>query len=241
MKRLKPFFSYFGSKWRLSPRYPDPIHSKIIEPFAGSACYSLLHFNKEIILYDVYDKIVQLWNYLINVSENEINHLPILNAGEEIPNHLCEEQKILIGFWVSKARTSPGKRYTKYTSSRGETSEYLGYWSAGIRHRISMQLKHIRHWRVKHSDYNSIDDYQCTWFIDPPYQVGGEHYKHNQIDYSDLSTWCLNRKGQIIVCENNNADWLPFVPFYTTKGLRKNTNEVFYHQCDYTNLFMEIL
>lgn len=241
MKRLKPFFSYFGSKWRLSPKYPDPIHSKIIEPFAGSACYSLLHFNKEIILYDVYDKIVQLWNYLINVSEKEINKLPLLCAGEEIPNYLTEEQKILIGFWVSKATTRPQHKQSNYKCESGKSLSDYGFWSNRIRTRISSQLKYIRHWKVKHSNYNLIDDQQCTWFIDPPYQIGGEHYKHNQIDYSDLSTWCKNRKGQIIVCENNDADWLPFVPFYTTKGLRKNTSEVFYHQCDYTNLFMEIL
>ena len=41
MKRLKPMFSYYGAKFRLSPKYPSPIESTIIEPFAGSACYGL--------------------------------------------------------------------------------------------------------------------------------------------------------------------------------------------------------
>ena len=49
-----------------------------------------------------------------------------------------------------------------------------------------------------------------TWFIDPPYTVGGFWYKFSQIDYQHLSTWCRERKGLSIVCENNKADWLPF-------------------------------
>lgn len=40
---LHPFFPYYGSKWSLGPLYPAPRHDRIIEPFAGSACYSLHH------------------------------------------------------------------------------------------------------------------------------------------------------------------------------------------------------
>ena len=237
MPRLKPFFSYYGSKWRLSVKYPTPVFDTIIEPFAGSACYSLLHHYKNVILYDAYDVIVQLWKYLISVSETEINQLPLLTAGQEIPHTLCEEQKILLGFWVSKAKTSPGKRYTKYTSSRGESSQYLGYWSASIRHRISTQLKHIRHWKIEHKSYSDVDNKLSSWFVDPPYQKGGEYYIHNTIDYSHLSDWCLNRHGQVIVCENGQADWLPFEPLHQHKGLVKTTKEIYYHKCDYGYLF----
>ena len=139
MPRLKPFFSYYGSKWRLSVKYPIPIFQTVIEPFAGSACYSLLHYEKNVILYDAYETIVQL--DLINVKEKEIYQLPLLNSGEPIPNSLCEEQKILMGFWCSKATTRPGKTFSKYTGPGGESSQYLGLWSKKIRHRIASQLK----------------------------------------------------------------------------------------------------
>jgi hypothetical protein len=38
---LEPMFTYLGGKWRLAPKYPPPIHDTIIEPFCGSAGYSL--------------------------------------------------------------------------------------------------------------------------------------------------------------------------------------------------------
>ncbi len=34
---MMPFFTYFGGKWRGAKHYPEPKHSHIIEPFAGSA------------------------------------------------------------------------------------------------------------------------------------------------------------------------------------------------------------
>jgi site-specific DNA-adenine methylase len=36
-------FSYYGSKSKIVKYYPCPAHDKIIEPFAGSARYSLLN------------------------------------------------------------------------------------------------------------------------------------------------------------------------------------------------------
>ena len=35
--KLKPFFTYYGGKYRAAPKYPEPVHGSIVEPFAGSA------------------------------------------------------------------------------------------------------------------------------------------------------------------------------------------------------------
>lgn len=48
--RLRPFFSYFGGKWRDTPRLPAPKHPTIIEPFAGSAGYALRHYTRDVVL-----------------------------------------------------------------------------------------------------------------------------------------------------------------------------------------------
>ena len=56
---LKPFFSYFGSKYQVTKHYPIPKHNILIEPFAGSACYALHYPHKKVKLYDKYDAI--LW------------------------------------------------------------------------------------------------------------------------------------------------------------------------------------
>ena len=38
---LKPFWRYYGGKYRAAPAYPPPRLGTIVEPFAGSAGYSL--------------------------------------------------------------------------------------------------------------------------------------------------------------------------------------------------------
>jgi hypothetical protein len=43
------------------------------------------------------------------------------------------------------------------------------------------------------------------------------------LDYEVLASWCKGRKGQIIVCENDTAEWLPFKPLCTTSGQRKES------------------
>ena len=39
-------FSYYGSKSKIIKKYPKPIYNDIIEPFAGSSCYSI-EFGKD--------------------------------------------------------------------------------------------------------------------------------------------------------------------------------------------------
>jgi len=48
----------------------------------------------------------------------------------------------------------------------------------------------------------------------------GYRYKHNSksIDYNHLSQWCKDREGQVIVCESNDASWLPFRTLYNNIG-----------------------
>lgn len=233
--RLDPMFSYYGSKWRLSPRYPAPKYSTIIEPFAGSACYSLfwgcedstqisLVQPVQVRLYDKNEKICRLWRYLINATESEILDLPLLQPDQKIPKDLPDGAKYLIGFWCSKAATSPQK---KMAATRRTD---LGHWSKSIRQRIASQLKHIRHWTIEQKCYTKIPNQEATWFIDPPYVQGGHRYTHSAIDYKLLGEWCRSRRGQVVVCENGTADWLPFEFLHKTKGARRDTNEVFYTQ-----------
>jgi site-specific DNA-adenine methylase len=44
---LRPFFPYYGSKWRAARAYPPPLHRQIVEPFAGSAGYALRYRSRE--------------------------------------------------------------------------------------------------------------------------------------------------------------------------------------------------
>ena len=69
---MKPFFTYYGGKYRAAPKYPAPRHETIVEPFAGSAGYSVRHFARDVRLYDVDPIIVGVWSYLTRTPADEI-------------------------------------------------------------------------------------------------------------------------------------------------------------------------
>ena len=49
----KPMFNFFGSKWNLAQYYGPPRRDMVIEPFAGSACYSLYWNCRNVLLADI--------------------------------------------------------------------------------------------------------------------------------------------------------------------------------------------
>jgi hypothetical protein len=151
----------------------------------------------------------------------------------------CQEAKWLVGIWINPGCASPCRVRSKRSLGHLVTSPGAT-WSKRTRFRIASQLKHIRHWKVYNKSYEGIKfSGDATWFVDPPYNnKAGSHYRHSDIDYRHLGKWSLERQGQIIVCENEGADWLPFMSFKTVKGsTNKNkdsqySKEVIYHRCD---------
>ena len=81
-------------------------------------------------------------------------------------------------------------------------------------------MDRIKHWKVFNESYLFAKNLEATWFIDPPYQRSGVHYRcgAKDIDFSELATWCRLRLGQVLVCEQAGADWLPFQPFLVAQG-----------------------
>jgi D12 class N6 adenine-specific DNA methyltransferase len=201
---LHPFFSYFGSKYKLARLYSSPVHNTIVEPFAGSAGYSLLYSDKKVMLYDTYKPVVALWNYLIKVKVSEVLGLPVRAFTKDDPISECKiptEARTLIGFWSSESQT--------YASNYVQSKSRGGNWSERKRAMIAGQLQYIRHWTAELKSYKDVDNMRATWHIDPPYQQAGKRYRHNAIDYKFLSKWCKERRGQVMVCEQGGAKWLP--------------------------------
>ena len=223
---LHPFFSYFGSKFRLAKCYPKPQCDEIIEPFAGSAGYALLYPEKQVSLYEAYYPIVELWDWLIKVSEQEILALPLGPFDKDHPVESevsCIPARTLMGFWLTESQTN-ASRYP-LSKSRG------GNWSARKRQMIASQLKYIRHWKVQHLSFEAIVNVKATWFIDPPYEEAGSRYRFNKIDYSALAQWCKERNGQVIVCEQDNAAWLPFEHLrFGRNASNKDYKELVWHR-----------
>lgn len=242
-KRLPRMMMYFGSKCRMAAKYPEPLHDKIIEPFAGGAGYSLLHYRRKVKLYEKSPQVVAVWKFMIESGPEDILALPIVEPGEVVSDMgLPMGAEYLIRSWLDI--------YTGGTTARDKRLNWslktwpdvpVNFWGKKCRQRIADHVQYLDHWECEHvDDYSEIPNQEATWFIDPPYQDQGKHYKYasKDIDFDALGEWCKSRDGQVIVCENDGADWLPFVRHCEQAGVsytdkkRKRSVEVIYTQGD---------
>jgi len=218
-------WSYYGTKLKHAPNYPKPHFDMIVEPFCGAAQYSLHENNwkKDVYLLDKYPIIIAVWEYLISATPKDILGLPDLQPGDSLNNYtqLSDSEKWLMGFCINPASSSPKKKVMERSR-----------WSKD-RVRISENIHKIKHWKVKTGSYEDMKNPKATWYIDPPYEVGGKYYNksNKDIDYNHLSAWCKSRKGQVIVCENTKATWMNFEPLIDLQGqLHKTTEAIWYRE-----------
>lgn len=222
---LKPFFPFYGSKWRDARRYPAPCNGVVCEPFAGSAGYATYFSPRAVTLLDVDPIIVGVWSYLTRVTPAEVLALPDLAVGESVDTlRVPQEAKWLIGFWLNRGSAQPKKSRTAF-STRTERSQLV--WSERARVRIAAQVESIRHWKVSQGSYETAPrDPETTWFVDPPYVDKGRYYRCRLVDYAAIGAWCRELPGAVIVCEQAGATWLPFGPLATIKSTRGTSAEV---------------
>jgi hypothetical protein len=222
---LKPLFPFYGSKWRCAKRYPPPVPGMpVIEPFAGSAGYSHYWEPASVSLYDLDPIIVGVWSYLISVSAEEVLRLPDLMPGQSVDEFaLPQEAKWLIGFWINRGSSSPKKRMTKFSGIK-TASQLL--WGQAARERIASQVDRIRHWTITHGSYDTVEPVAATWFVDPPYTSKGKYYRVNNVNHASLGVWCQGLAGNVIVCEQSGAGWLPFQPIGAVKSTKGHSDEV---------------
>jgi len=223
-------FSYYGSKSKVVDYYPPPKHKRIIEPFAGSARYSLKYWQNDVLLMDKYPLVIEVWNYLKNASEQDILKLPRLNTGQTIDDFkLSDIERKFMGFMVSDGTT--GRRRTASYFAVKRMDKKFSF--------IIKNLHKIKHWEIRLGSYENLINEEATWFVDPPYQFGGHEYKmsNKDINFKELAEWCESRNGQVIVCENTKADWLPFKPMKEMQGTMFKTTEAIWsnHKTNYDN------
>lgn len=225
-------FSYYGSKSKIVDYYPPPKYGKIIEPFAGSARYSLKYFDRDVMLFDKYEIVVNVWKWLQQCSKQDILGLPKMKSGDNVHDFdISEVEKQFIGFLICRGMESP----------RENVSSFVGDITDALKN-ISEQVERIKHWEIKLGCYKDIENIEATWFIDPPYQFGGEHYVESSknLNFIELGEWCKSRNGQIIVCENTKATWMPFKPMKDMTGSQHKTVEAIWsnHVTNYDNVQM---
>lgn len=117
-KTLRPFFGFYGGKWLHALKYPSPTYHTIIEPFAGSAGYSLRYPDREIILCELDPCVFGVWSYLLRATPEEILALPDVPLDGTVDDlDIPQEARWLIGFWLNKGSQRPCRRPSSWMRS----------------------------------------------------------------------------------------------------------------------------
>lgn len=215
-------FYYYGRKKQIVRHYPTPNYDVIIEPFAGAAAYSVHHNSqvKRVILIEKDEKVANIWKWLIHeATMQDIQSLPDLQAGERSTEFLhIIHAATKMAFAFKKIKVTP------VLARNWEISKRV----------FAKHLNEIKHWEIICGDFTAAPDIEATWFIDPPYRGEsglGYRYSSAMIDYAYLAKWSISRKGEIICCEGEGADYLPFVPLLELKGVAgKTSKEMIYYR-----------
>ncbi len=204
-------FSYYGAKTKIVNYYPAPTKEIIIEPFAGSARYSLKYFERDVILYEIDEKVYRIWKYLQSATEKDILNLPDAKPGMDLRNikSLSLEEKWLMGFQGNRGAARPNNIMSIRST-----------WDKD-RERISKDIHKIKHWNIIQKDALTmpISD-NMTYFIDPPYTVQSHGYTHKNVDFNALRE-IIKRLNEVIVCGNEGDTWLDFLPLKNMRGTNK--------------------
>lgn len=222
-------FGYFGAKHGMARFYPPPRYDTVIEPFAGAAGYACYWARqglvKHAILIDKNPKVIALWRRLQTMTEADLFAIPYPIKGARTIEPLVAAASGQQGMAVLSGK------------SRQITDRMVNSWP-NLRKRLVACLPLITSWDIVQGDYADAPSGPYTWFVDPPYtkrlgndgiskSAGGAWYAGGAWnpgssfnfgseftgDYSQLAVWAKRRKGQVIVCEQEPADWLPFRPF----------------------------
>lgn len=211
MNRYKTAFTFYGSKSKIAHLYPEPTEALIIEPFAGAATYSLRYHTKNVHINEKDSRTFYIWDFLINNPD-------ALDWVKQIPDHV--EKGTIVDdllpkdapeglLWLYRSEANQGTLGAKGTH-RQATSMCVKRWAV-LKSRTLFWLPRIKHWTISNYDAFDLPNCHATWFIDPPYNnAAGNRYLHTGIDYAKLAEFCKSRSGQVIVCENMGANWLPF-------------------------------
>jgi site-specific DNA-adenine methylase len=226
-------WSYYGSKSKIVGKYPAPTKSSIVEPFAGSARYSLLYWERDVELWDKYPVVIAIWKWLQNCTPKDIIGLPSMDGGDHVDDkHFdCIEAKQLMGFIINQGSSVPKKSVSKVFGN-GKMTLLIEREKV----RIAKNLHKIKHWKINLGDYGDIPNRDATWFIDPPYQHGGQYYhssvNNGHINFPNLAVWSKGREGQVMVCENSKANWMDFSYLSDLSGSIHKTKEVIWYKED---------
>lgn len=192
------------------------------------------HADHDVVLCEKYPVLAEMWRYLIGASADEIMRIPDVEHVDDLPGWVPEGGKILVGFAMNSATVSPCKRLSAGRKRLAEAGRKFEGWNSAYRNSVAHGVQCIKHWRLFEGSFEELGNGAATWFIDPPYSNhAGSYYVYSDIDFIRLGRWCQDRIGQVIVCENVGAQWLPFEPFkafHSTMGRPQSQEALWYRE-----------
>lgn len=205
-------FYYLGRKQRIAHLYPQPEYARIVEPFAGSAAYSMHgdNWQLDVTLVELDSNTMSVWRYLQAAERSDILALPDVQPGEKLSDFalLSEPER-----WLMRYAINPG------SSQRSNVVTRFSRWHVQ-KPEVARNLHKIKHWTLIEGDYRVAPDVEATWFIDPPYHRSGRFYMTNDLHYPEVAAFACSRRGQVVVCEQDGADWLPFIALRDERSAR---------------------
>lgn len=215
MRVTGPLFKWFGSKWLSSRLLPPPEYDTVVEPFAGSAGYSLRHAERQVLVCEQDPHLLRLWSWLISeATESAVRDIPLgIPEGTDIRTlGLSSGQALLLKSWQRTNNVGDCWTISPWGNKPGQ-------WTASTRSRVASEMLAIKHWRVERNGLDVLlRSHAATWMIDPPYQYNYQ-YRGAPLDYEDLAKRVQSLSGQILVCEAVCSKtgavplWLPFTFF----------------------------
>lgn len=175
---MRPFFSRFGAKYRVARHLGPPRGDEVVEPFAGSACYSLFWEPKRVSLYDKDDDTCLSWDWLINCSVADVMRLPAPIRSNEEWLALPDGPRQVIYWNCGFAQPRVGRNlppwYLHYINTGERTGAMLGNnkwrsWDESNRALIARQRPKLDKWTFEQLDYRDIPLRRAHWHVDPPY------------------------------------------------------------------------
>lgn len=164
-------------------------------------------------------RVAEIWKWLIDIATPEaIMALPNLKIGDRSSEFLH----------IIHAATKMAFKYktikvTQVLERNWEISKRV----------MAANVHKVKHWQIICGDYREAPDIEATWFIDPPYKSQpGLGYQHGSadLDYNELASWSLARRGEVISCEGTYGDYLPFQSLLKLAGVagKRSDERIFY-------------
>lgn len=205
-------FRYSGSKKRLLKHLPGPPFgvTRIVEPFAGSAAYSLAYKPSRVFLAEATQGVRALWQWLITTAtRQDLLDLAALRAKEKI-----DVRKLNLDL--------PRETLLRLTSS-GVYVGQLSSWALYPQHNVDFskiisQLPYIKQHvdptvRSDYRETTELDDGRTLFFVDPPYLGTQGNYQDKTtgndqtklLNSADVETFVRGLKGPVLMTYGDGA------------------------------------